>query len=113
MEIRLGARIGDVEARLSARIDRLETRIVVADQNGVARQQNGLLVTTKEFPLETLHSVLTGSPIPDFPAQLADIDQLTDTQADIILRQLGAPMQAGIQEKRKPIRAFCGVRPAF
>ncbi|KAK0702036.1 hypothetical protein B0T26DRAFT_735615 [Lasiosphaeria miniovina] len=110
MEIRLGARIDDVEARLSARIDRLETRIVVADQNSVARQQNGLLVTTKEFPLEALHSVLTGSPIPDFPAQLADIDQLTGAQADIILRELGVSMQAGVLEKRKRIRAFCSVR---
>ncbi|KAK0710704.1 hypothetical protein B0H67DRAFT_554798 [Lasiosphaeris hirsuta] len=102
METRLVARIDGVETQLSARIDGLSARI--------DRLERRMVVA--ESPLEPLHSVLTGNPIPGFPAQLADIDHLTGAQADAVLSELGTTVQGGVREKRKRIRAFCGVRPA-
>lgn len=139
MEDRLGARIDDVEARLGARIDNVEARIngleehamiryaascfppsqqvpepLTSDshQNAVARLQNGFVANTRESPLEPLQSVLTGNPIPNFPLTVDDIDHLTGPQADAILRELGGTAQGGVREKRKRIRAHCGIRPA-
>ena len=77
------------------------------------RQQNKFFVKSPEYPIEPLHSVLTGHPVPNFPNNTAEVDRLTVAQADAILRELGAAMHGGIREKRKRIRALCGVRPVI
>ncbi|KAK3360801.1 hypothetical protein B0T24DRAFT_643565 [Lasiosphaeria ovina] len=101
--------LGRIETKMAG----IEARIVASDRNGVARLQNSFLIATGDARLEALCSVLTGNPIPNFPARVADIEYMSATRAGIILREIGAPTHGGIHAKRARIRAFCGLRPAF
>ncbi|KAK4106276.1 hypothetical protein N658DRAFT_519863 [Parathielavia hyrcaniae] len=54
-------------------------------------------------------SVLTGEPIPSFPRSVGEIENLDMEQVDTILDHLEVPKEGGLEDRRRKIKAICGV----
>ncbi|KAH6634399.1 hypothetical protein B0J18DRAFT_416123 [Chaetomium sp. MPI-SDFR-AT-0129] len=88
----------------------LTREIKARDANIHARLTNNVLIRKADEPLEPLHSITTGNPIPEFPLTLNDIRTLTPIRANEILQHLGHDMgQASVAAKKRRIKSLCGL----
>ncbi|KAI1195530.1 hypothetical protein F5X97DRAFT_307929 [Nemania serpens] len=91
---------------------RLNTNIAVRETNGFARTQN-----SKSFQpshrLMPLHSVLTDTPIPNFPKSVSQFKRLTNATIVQILQELDDPFHkpdcGTLLEKRQRLAMLIGV----
>ncbi|PHH77755.1 hypothetical protein CDD82_3373 [Ophiocordyceps australis] len=110
-EQRVLDRFDAFERRVSDRFDALEQRVSVSNKNFLARMQNSLVVHAT-VELVPLYSFITGLVLPDFPATLADLDNVSSQAAAQLLRHLDEPIPRGLglDQRRKQLRVAFGVR---
>ena len=60
---------------------------------------------TRIFPLVAR----TNTPIPGFPTTVDDIDRLSETNLDRILRLLSIPYDGELEDKQRRLRIWCGI----
>ncbi|KAI1421710.1 hypothetical protein F5Y12DRAFT_718154 [Xylaria sp. FL1777] len=93
---------------MHADLNRMDTRIQSGEKTAYARLWNGRPLGPSHT-LRPLVAPSTGEVVPNFPATVADFENLTSRQVNDILRHLEQPVEGTSDEKRQQLMIYCGI----